>query len=118
MEINKLATEIHRNAKSKGFYEDVEIIDRLLKEKNIDMVENSILFNGILCQRLALIGCEVSEAIESLRRKDLKNFEEEIADILIRTLDLSSFIGIDIEAVTQMKIEANKKREYKHGKVF
>ncbi len=64
---------------------------------------------------LALIHSEVSEALEALRNHDRENFEEELADVIIRVLDLTGGLGIDIDAAVRDKLEANKKRGWRHG---
>jgi NTP pyrophosphatase (non-canonical NTP hydrolase) len=122
--LNELAKQIHDNNIKKGFYE---------KEKNIG-------------EMLALIHEEVSEALRSDRVdsyctldsnqinamygfKDeafLDNyigfikgtFEEEMADIIIRVLDLCKYKAIDIEAHIYAKIRYNTLRKYKHGKKY
>lgn len=67
---------------------------------------------------LALIHSEVSEALEAFRHRDRKNFEEELADVLIRTLDAAGGLGIDIQSAVIDKVEKNKGRGYKHGGKF
>lgn len=120
--INKLAQEIHENAKSKGFYDG---------EKNIG-------------EMLALIHSEVSEALEADRKDRYCNvsiytlnqiidsdnfpeyyehavkgrFEEEMADIVIRVMDLCAFKNIDLENHIKAKMKINSLREYKHGKKY
>lgn len=64
---------------------------------------------------LALIHSEVSEALEAFRKGDEENFVEEIADVLIRTLDLAGGIEPDFEAAVLEKIERNRKRAHRHG---
>lgn len=123
--INKLSKEIHANNKAKGFYE---------KEKNIG-------------EMLALIHSEVSEALEADRtnvyaklKESQKNvlmgwvndsdfkehfessvkdtFEDELADIMIRVMDLSIFKSIDLEFHVKAKMKYNSLRSYKHGKKY
>jgi NTP pyrophosphatase (non-canonical NTP hydrolase) len=121
--INQLAKEVHENAKAKGFFD---------KEKNIG-------------EMLALIHSEVSEALEADRKNkycmvdgewlfnSLKSegdftdvykdwvkgsFEEELADIIIRVMDLAAFKGIDLESHIKAKMRYNSLREYKHGKKY
>ena len=122
MEINYLSQEIHKNNKAKGFYET---------EKNIG-------------EMLCLIHSEVSEALEADRKgkyttanvqvlngfimnemflTDFKigvkdTFEDELADIMIRVMDLAAFKGIDLEAHIEAKMRYNSMREYKHGKKY
>lgn len=64
---------------------------------------------------LALIHSEVSEALEAFRKDDRENFSEELADVLIRTLDCAAGLGIDIDAVVAAKLAKNRTRSYRHG---
>ena len=63
----------------------------------------------------ALIHSEVSEALEAFRKDDRENFAEELADVLIRTLDCAGGLGIDIDKVVLDKLEKNRNRGYRHG---
>lgn len=123
--INRLSKEIHAANKKKGFYAD---------NKNIG-------------EMLCLIHSEVSEALESDRKeqyasmtdtlwddmnKDLDDdyfkhafieyckdtFEDELADIVIRVLDLAAFKGVDLERHIKAKMKYNSLRPYKHGKKY
>lgn len=64
---------------------------------------------------LALIHSEVSEALEAYRKDDAANFLEELADIVIRVLDCSHGLEMDLAAAIQAKVEKNRHRAYKHG---
>jgi len=46
------------------------------------------------------------------------SFEDEIADTMIRLLDLCSALDIDIENHISLKLKFNSMREHKHGKNF
>ena len=123
VDLNLLAAAIHRNNIEKGFYE---------REKNIG-------------EMLCLIHSEVSEALEADRnnryamRTDMRelnnrvndeifiseyvnnvkgSFEEEMADIIIRVLDLCAYREIDIEQHIKAKMRANKNRIKYHGKKY
>lgn len=64
---------------------------------------------------LALIHSEVSEALEAVRHEDRPNFEEELADVVIRVLDLAGGLGIDLDAAVAAKLARNRERGYRHG---
>lgn len=64
---------------------------------------------------LALIHSEVSEALEDFRKNNREHFAEEIADVMIRCLDLCAGQGIDISKEIQAKLEKNKLRGFRHG---
>lgn len=64
---------------------------------------------------LALIHSEVSEALEAFRIGDRENFEEELADVIIRVLDCAGGLDLDMEAAVASKIEKNRSRGYRHG---
>lgn len=53
---------------------------------------------------LALIHSEVSEALEGFRHDDKANFEEELADILIRVLDCGHGLGLNLDAAVRAKL--------------
>lgn len=77
--------------------------------------------------RLALVGTEVSEAIEDIRNG---HFDEataggavmkpiglpsELADICIRVFDMAEQAGIDLEGAIVRKLDYNSKRPRRHG---
>jgi NTP pyrophosphatase (non-canonical NTP hydrolase) len=68
-------------------------------------------------EKLMLVVTELAEAMEALRHDDRANFKEEIADTIIRLSDICGSVGIDIEAEIKNKMEVNKQRPHKHGKV-
>ena len=124
--INELSKEIYQNSRNKGFFDS---------KKNIG-------------EMLCLIHSEVSEAFEADRKnmysdwsndvppiiqpeqlKDKEyitnfehliknNFEDELADIMIRVMELAAFKGIDLEYHIKAKIRYNSLREHKHGKKY
>lgn len=57
-----------------------------------------------------------SGGIEEAQKPVLANFREELADALIRLMDLAGSLGIDLEEEMIRKMHKNEKRPYKHGK--
>ena len=94
--INAFAKEINENAVKKGFWKD----------------------NPSVAKKLMLIVTEVAEACEADRINDTGNFGEELADVIIRTLDLAAHIGIDIGENLVVKHNANLLRDHMHGKGY
>lgn len=100
-----LQADIHALAKTKGWWE----------------TERSIP------ECLALIHSEISEALEEYRVTDNlgdtsysdngkpEGFAVELADAIIRILDLAEHLDIDIGAAILVKHEHNGTREYRHG---
>lgn len=66
---------------------------------------------------LMLVTTEVAEAAEEVRKPTEPDaFGLELADIIIRTLDLAACRDINIEALIERKLRINEARPYKHGK--
>lgn len=127
MNINKIAKEIHNNAKEKGFYKDSLDLINFLKDNNAPQSMIELVKNLFICQKLLLIQSEVSEAMEALRNSDLvidnemwvkHSFQDELVDTTIRIFDLAESLGIDLEKSIDWKHKYNITRENKHGKNF
>ena len=73
--------------------------------------------------RLALITTEVTEAIEALRHGNppsdhlpqYPGLAEELADVIIRALDLAQIRGYHMGNVIRDKLEFNRSRGFRHG---
>ncbi|MEM7143603.1 MAG: MazG nucleotide pyrophosphohydrolase domain-containing protein [Verrucomicrobiota bacterium] len=64
---------------------------------------------------IALIHSEASEALEGFRENDKANFEEELADVIIRTLDCASGLGLNLDQAVATKLDKNRSRPHRHG---
>lgn len=105
--INDLIKSAHENSVNHGFWE---------KDKNFGEV-------------IALMHTELSEAYEEYRNNkklDETYYEEdgkpcgvpsELADVVIRIFDFCGGANIDLEKIILEKMEYNKTRPYKHGKL-
>lgn len=124
--LNQAASLIHKNNKIKGFWD---------KERNIG-------------ELLMLVTSELGEALEAHRKGKFTNwenysdsylqsdnnkysfnptsfghyikdtFEDEIADAVIRLLDMSAGLGIDLEKHILSKVQYNETRPKLHGKAY
>lgn len=106
--LNTLAQRIHDNAVAKGFW-----------KANQD--------DGM---KLMLIVSELAEALEELRKgygvqlvyyteeapTKPEGFGVELADAIIRILDLCAWHRIDIDALVEMKMAYNETRPHMHGR--
>lgn len=96
MEFTELQTEVHKLAVRNGFW------------------PNSRSFG----ECIALIHSELSEALESDRIGNNTHIAEELADAVIRIMDLAESRNINLYAAMLFKHEKNLERPYKHGKLY
>lgn len=114
MTFTELQKKVANTAKEHGFW-DVD-------------VEND---PASVDRKLMLIVGEIAEAHEEWRKGDLgtyytktesgdkpEGFFPELADAVIRIMDLCEQLGADLEPYIIEKDEYNEKRPYKHGKNF
>ena len=95
MKLKELCEKSHEIAKKTGWWDNTTIQEKIL---------------------MTIV--ELSEAVQKDRAGDEAGFHEEICDVFIRLADLTEYLGIDIEAEIERKMEINKKRGYKHGKKY
>ncbi len=66
--------------------------------------------------QLMLIVTEVAAAAEAYRKREGDDrIKEELADVIIRALDMAAYWGYDIDKAVRDKVEKNKTRGFRHG---
>jgi NTP pyrophosphatase (non-canonical NTP hydrolase) len=102
MNLKELQEDIHQNAVEKGWWETPNIPEKI-----------------------CMAHSELSEAVDDFRNsrmdvsiaKDGKpeGFPVELADTLIRVLDIAEHFGYDMDMIVKMKMKYNQTRPYRHG---
>lgn len=136
--INQLAEIVHKNARKKGFYEEEKknaemlmlIVSEASEALEADRKGIAVPKSGSTSGHSAgdLVQTQISnplsyqinaEDFKTAFIKDIKDtFEDELADIVIRVMDLAAYRGIDLENHIKAKMRYNSYREYKHGKKY
>lgn len=111
MNIDELAKEIHKNATEKGFWDYMY--------ENLEPKADPFIF---FAKQIAMIHSEGTEVLEALRKqKGEQEVVEELADIIIRVLDLYEGLRMNgdvtdsLDDVLMRKLEINTRREKMHG---
>lgn len=129
--LNELSQQIFANNTQKGFW------DGGVKAKNIGEVLMLIVTEvAEACEadrknKHSIKGFNLINNCESIETQNEKqyfmqefevcvknSFEDELADIVIRVLDVCGAFGIDIEWQIEQKLKYNSLREHKHGKKY
>lgn len=127
----------HANSRAKGFYDD----DDILQDTGFTEEQFLAVRRRLILARLAMIGSEVGEAVDAVRASDVNvpafsvwvggehagpgpareltgtEHGSELADIVIRTMDLAEYMSIDLAGEIEAKMAKNALRERRHGKL-
>lgn len=104
--LDALSAILHETAVEKGFW-----------DSDIDY--------NVIGNKLALVHSEVTEVLEAIRKdKGSENVVEEMADVIIRLLDLyaammnTEMISHSLDEILDKKVNINKDRPKLHGNLF
>ncbi len=106
MNLNELAIRAHGDACELGWY-----------DQGITKTD---------CESLMMVVTEIAEAVEALRLPKEAYYEDsktgkpegyavEVADAIIRLLDISAYKGWDMETIIVNKLDYNLTRGHRHG---
>ena len=130
MNINELAKEVHENAVAHGWWEKPPtlpealcLIHAELSEALEEYREGNPLIYGTCA--LAAEDCKFSGVCDRVGRPGEgegidgpckpEGIAVELADVILRTLDLMAALGVGVDAVVMAKHKYNLGREYRHG---
>jgi NTP pyrophosphatase (non-canonical NTP hydrolase) len=65
--------------------------------------------------KLMLVVTELAEAAEDVRHESWEHFGEELADTMIRVMDIAANMRVDLEFEIDRKMKINEDRTYLHG---
>lgn len=102
-------------------YGDLNLNTTLLSDlatEHFKWVDRMGWHNKTVLEALALIASEVGEAVNECRGDSpTDKLGEELADIILRTIDLAEWQGIDIELEVVKKMKINERRGTRGRKI-
>lgn len=112
--IETLQQKIHQGNVEAGWWTDLDTMQSLAEECRI----RTRFGKALVAEKLVLIHSEVSEAMEAARKNLMddklahrKGIEVELADAVIRILDLCGALELDLAGAIQEKLSYNARRE-------
>jgi hypothetical protein len=125
MNLTEMSQRIHAGNVERGFYEHPATFpDRcmLIVSEIAEAVEahreGRTTEHGDVDQACKMSDMEMASFPEFFRRNVKDTVEDEIADAIIRLLDLSGYMNIDIDAHVAAKLSYNTTRGIRHGKAY
>jgi hypothetical protein len=132
IDLNKFQKEVHQNAKDHGWWDEERSFPELLmlivseaaealeEYRNNNDINNSY-YSGKGkthwdSQRITVTTLYTSEKPRpDLPSEKPEGIPSELADIVLRVMDICGHYNIDLESAIRKKHEYNKTRPYKHG---
>lgn len=117
-----LAKEVYEDNKAKGFWDEpvrsfpeavMLVVTELGEAVNADRAGNHVAA-GTLDKVMGRVPFDPAGFREGVK----DTVEDELADAMIRILDLCGGFGIDIGRHIAAKLEYNRTRAHKHGKLY
>lgn len=110
MSLNALAKEIHATAVEKGWWEP----ERLRSFGELVALMHSELSEALEAYRILPAGTPVTIQWTDDGEKP-EGVAIELADVLIRLLDTTAALGLDMDEAVRIKMKYNASRPYRHG---
>lgn len=122
MEIRELQKKVHQNAMNKGFWDKphnfgndlmlvVSELGECIEAHRCGDFANIEAFNELIVN-------ETYDFETCFKREIKDSMEDELADAVIRILDMAEGYGVDLQKHIELKMEFNEKRERLHGKKY
>ena len=134
--LNQLRDEIHENAKNKGFWDSpretgtllmlcvselAEALEADRKGQYAKIDDAEFIIDGRTIREdldLSIKENDMTKFEDIFRTQVKDTFEDELADDMIRILDICGARSIDIEKHIELKMKYNATRERMHGKKY
>jgi len=119
--LNDLAKQVHQVNKDKGFWDKKRNVGEML------MLVTSELGEAMEAHRKGKFANweafeanqnKTANAPENFKKYIKDSFEDEIADALLRLLDMAAGLNIDLDKQIRTKLDYNRSRERFHGKNY
>jgi NTP pyrophosphatase (non-canonical NTP hydrolase) len=113
--VNQMAIEAHQLSKEKGWYDkpetEAEYVARCCANMHGEISE---LWEALRKNQLRS-DCDKADEMEARHLIRLSCVEEELADIVIRAMDMAERLNIDLGRAIINKHAFNETRQYRHG---
>ena len=127
LKITEFQKEVHANAVLHGWHEEERSFGDLIALCHAELSEaleeyrNKRSFNDTYysCSKKGEPTCNTMKTMpymcEGCKDRKPEGIPSELADVVIRIMDMCELYGIDLEETMRIKHEFNKTRPYKHG---